>query len=170
MNEFNQLWDGIAIMVDFEAKRIENNSGKVNIQQISRYYKTEIIEKLWFNFTLQNKYNEWVYDCREKSPAICQAIRNKMDSFSPAPQRKPFPVLLAAGIAIMILGLLSFALPELNPVISTVIAIAGAGVATGGFVQTSNQGKYCDRATLSKELNRIKNQINTIIHEHENSK
>ena len=70
----------------------------------------------------------------------------------------------------MILGLLSFALPELNPVISTVIAIAGAGIATGGFVQTSNQGKYCDRATLSKELNRIKNQINTIIHEHENSK
>lgn len=170
MNEFNQLWDDVAIMVDFEAKRIRNSSGKVNIQQISGYYKTEIIEKLWFNFALYTKYNEWIFDCREASPVACQAIRNKMDSFSPAPQRKPFPVLLATGIAIMVLGLLSFALTELNPVISTVIAIAGAGIATGGFVQTNNQGKYCDRATLSKELNRIKNQINTIIHEHENSK
>ena len=58
MNEFNQLWDEVSIMVDFEAKRIKNSSGKVNVQQIENYYKIEIIDKLWFNFTFPNKYNK----------------------------------------------------------------------------------------------------------------
>ncbi len=117
MNEFNQLWDEVSIMVDFEAKRIKNSSGKVNVQQIENYYKIEIIDKLWFNFTFPNKYNKWVCDYYREKPAVQQAIRKEMDHFSPASRGKRSIGLLATGIVILILGLLSYAIPDIKNVV-----------------------------------------------------
>ena len=34
MNEFNQLWDEVSIMVDFEAKRIKNSCNKGDFKTI----------------------------------------------------------------------------------------------------------------------------------------
>lgn len=169
MNEFNQLWDEVAIMVDFEAKRIKNSSGKVNTQQIERYYKIEIVDKLWFNFTFPSKYNKWICDYYADVPTVQQAIREKMDSFSPASRGKRSIGLLVTGIIILVLGLLSYTIPDLKAVVPTCLTLIGLGLGISGFVKSSRTGKYCDMAALTAELNRIRNQINTIIHEHANN-
>lgn len=169
MNEFNQLWDEVTIMVDFEAKRIKNSSGKVNVQHIGTYYKTEIIEKLWFNSSFPNKYNKWISDYYDEQPAVRQAIRESMDSFSPVPQKKQSPALLVVGIMIFVLGMISFAIPDFDSVISACLTVVGLGLGVWALVRKSNAGKYCDTATLARELDRIKNQINTLTHEHANS-
>lgn len=168
MNEFNQLWDEVSIMVDFEAKRIKNSSGKVNVQQIENYYKIEIIDKLWFNFTFPNKYNKWVCDYYGEKPAVQQAIRKEMDHFSPASRGKRSIGLLATGIVILILGLLSYAIPDIKNVVPLGLTLIGIGLTIGGMVKNGNSRKYCDMASLTGELNRIKNQVNTLIHEHAN--
>ena len=168
MNEFNQLWDEVSIMVDFEANRIKNSSGKVNVQQIENYYKIEIIDKLWFNFTFPNKYNKWVCDYYREKPAVQQAIRKEMDHFSPASRGKRSIGLLATGIVILILGLLSYAIPDIKNVVPLGLTLIGIGLTIGGTVKNGNSRKYCDMASLTGELNRIKNQVNTLIHEHAN--
>ena len=138
MNEFNQLWDEVSIMVDFEAKRIKNSSGKVNVQQIENYYKIEIIDKLWFNFTFPNKYNKWVCDYYREKPAVQQAIRKEMDHFSPASRGKRSIGLLATGIVILILGLLSYAIPDIKNVVPLGLTLIGIGLTIGGTVKNGN--------------------------------
>lgn len=166
MNEFNQLWDEIAIMVDFEAKRIRNSSGKVDVHRIETYYKTEIIDKLWFDFIFPNKYNKWICDYYENSPAIQQEIRESMDSFSPVSRGKRSSVLFVAGVVIFVLGLLSFVLPELDGTISVCLTLVGVVLGVWGFVKRSNSGSCCEMSALTGELDRIKKQVNMIIHEH----
>ncbi|MBS7197859.1 MAG: hypothetical protein KH111_06990 [Bacteroidales bacterium] len=168
MNEFNQLWDEVAVMVDFEAKRLRNGSDKVNVQQIETFYKAEIIDKLWFDFIFPNKFNKWVCDYYKDFPAVQREIRERMDSFSLVSRRKQFPVLLVVGIVIFILGLLSFAIPELEEALSICVTLVGVGLGIWGFTRNNYAKKYCDRSTLTEELDRIKNEVNNIIHEHTN--
>lgn len=48
------------------------------------------------------------------------------------------------------------------------LTFTGIVLAKVGLVRNGNSRKYCDAGSLTGELNRIKNQVNTLIHEHAN--
>lgn len=161
IRDFKDYWSKTKGMLNFKAQLMSGGNNRIPILEIVNYYKTEIVENLWFSEHFPNKYNNWVeinlppFDSRRlKVKEIMLNI-----SISPLIEKKKTILAVVGGILIFVIAILMILVFfSLWYVYIPLLIMALFLVGWGGYSYKCLTG-FCGIDSIEAEMIRIENEI-----------